>query len=312
MTADERTEWAWSDAPIVLPVSFESREWNAVFVAFYLAEYSGSRLLITHVHDWAEKHPFEEEFRRDVEELAKEVKVEYDYVTVEPDKIPPSVDEIAKSIVKTLVDHKAQSIVMSAHREAFFRELFGRVSDHVARLSSRKVLLVETPQQGVRIPKNPKRIFIPVLKEVHPDPFIIAAALTSSASVPDVEIVAAKIIQLPPTVPLDALEMQDTFKKDEKEFSFLTTQAIRSLGRPVTPILFPVREIGDDILDYLRAKGMDVVVMYSKKQTGFYSFLTKNEYDIVSKAPCIVLVVLPGSQDGEMGNSQQKEKPLPG
>jgi nucleotide-binding universal stress UspA family protein len=291
----ERTEWAWSDAPIVLPVSFESREWNAVFVAFYLAEYSGSTLLITHVHDGAEKHPFEEGFRQDVAELAREVNVKYEYVTVEPRKIPPSIDEIARCIVKTVVDSKSQAIVMSAHREAFFRELFGRVSDHVARLSNRMVVLVETPQLGVRIPKNPKRIFIPVLRDVHPDPFIIAAALTSSASVPDVEIVAAKIVQLPRTVPLDALEMESRFNKDEKEFSFLTTQAIRSLGRPVAPIFFPVREIGEDIPNYLKAKGIDVVVMYSKKQTGFYSFLTKNEYDIVSNAPCVVLVVLPGS-----------------
>lgn len=289
-------EWSWSDAPLVLPVAFQPREWNAVYIAFFLAEYSGSKVIVTHVLEGVEAHAFEVQFRRDLEEFAKKLSVQFEYVTVDPPSKPPSVEEIAKSIVNAANANNAQAIVMSAHREPLFRELFGRVSDHVARSTEKRLVLVETPHEGVTLPKNPKRIFIPVLRETHPDPFIIAAALTSSASVPDVEIIVAKIIDLPPTVPLDAVETSQSLRKEERDFSFFTSLAIKTLGRLFTPKILPVREVGNDVAQFIKDKGIDVIVMYSTRETGFYSFLTKNEYEIVSKSPCVVLVTLAGQQ----------------
>jgi nucleotide-binding universal stress UspA family protein len=288
-------EWSWSDAPLVLPLAFRPREWNAVFIAFYIAEYSGSKVYVTHVLEGEEDHSYREELKHDISELATALSVKYEYVEVTPSSQPPGVDEIAKSLVNTASDKDAQAIVMSAHREPLFRELFGRVSDHVGRTSQTRVVLVETPQEGVIIPRNPKRILVPVLKEQHPDPYIIAAALTSSASVADVEITAAKIIRLPPTVPLDAIDMVHSLKKEEREFSFFTSLAIKTLGRFINPKILPVREVGTDVAQFVRDKGIDILVMFCKRETGFYSFLTKDEYDIVSKSPCVVIVTLPGA-----------------
>ena len=292
----ESVEWSWSDAPIVFPVAFQSREWNAIYIAFYLAEYSGSRVIVTHVLEGEEEHAFAEQLRREIDSLAKELSVRYEYSTVEPRSKPPSVEEIARSIADTADVNNAQAIVMSAHREGLFRELFGRVSDHVARFSGRRVVLVETPQIGMKIPRNPKRIFIPVLKEQHADPFVIAAALTSSASVPDAEITVGKIIELPPTLPLDAVEVSQPLKREEREFSYFTSLAIKALGRFFNPKVVSVRDIGDDVGRYVREQGVDLTVMFCKRKTGFHGFLTKDEYEIVSKSPCIVLVTLAGME----------------
>jgi nucleotide-binding universal stress UspA family protein len=301
MEGSDHVEWAWSNSPIILPVSYESREWNAVYVAFYIAEYSGSKLFITHVHDGAEQHPFQEEFNRDVEELARELDVKYEYVMVEPNTTPPAVEEIARGIVGTAQKTGAQAIVMSAHRETFFRELLGRVSDHVARTSNTRVILVETPKPGVRIPKNPKRILIPVLKRMNTDPFVVSAALTSSASAPDVEIFVAKVIQLPSTVPLDAVDVADVLKREEKDFSYFAAEAIKSLGRTFSPRVLPVREIGEGVHQFVKEKGVDVMVMLSDRKTGFSGFFTKDEYEIVKDAPCVVLVTLPGTDAPRKG-----------
>ncbi len=292
----ESVEWSWSDAPIVLPVAFQSREWNAIYIAFYLAEYSGSRVIVTHVLEDEEEHAFADQLKREIEALARDLSVRYEYSNVEPPSKPPSVEEIARSIVKTADVNNAQAIVMSAHREGLFRELFGRVSDHVARYSGRRVVLVETPQSGMNIPRNPRRIFIPVLKEQHPDPFVIAAALTSSASVPDAEIIVGKIIELPPTLPLDAIDVSQPLRKEEREFSYFTSLAIQALGRFFNPKIVSVREIGEDVGRYIRDQAIDVTVMFSKRETGFHGFLTKDEYEIVSKSPCIVLVTLSGME----------------
>jgi len=289
-------EWSWSDAPLVLPIAYQPREWNAVFIAFYLAEYSGSKVYVTHVLEGEENHDFEQNVKKDIAALASALSVKYEYVDVSPTLRPPGVEEVARALVVIAREKNAQAIVMSAHREALFRELFGRVSDHVAKIAGTRVVLVETPKEGVTIPKNPKRILIPVLKEQHPDPYIIAAALTSSASVADVEITAAKIIELPPTVPLDAIDMVQSLKQEERDFSYFTSLAIKALGRFINPKILPVRDAGIDVAQFVRDKGMDVIVMYSSRETGFYSFLTKDEYEIVSKSPCIVLVTLPGRE----------------
>ncbi len=288
-------EWSWSDVPLILPLAFQPREWNAVFIAFYIAEYSGSKVYVTHVLEGQEDHAFEEQLKKEIADLAAELSVKYEFVEVRPGSQPPGVDEIAKALVATAEDKKAQAIVMSAHREPLFRELFGRVSDHVGRTARTRVVLVETPQVGVSIPKNPKRILVPVLKEQHPDPFIIAAALTSSASAADVEITAAKIIELPPTVPLDAVDMVQSLRKEEREFSYFTSFAIKTLGRFINPKILPVREVGSGVAQFVRDKGIDVLVMFSRRGTGFYSFLTKDEYEIVSKSPCVVIVTLPSA-----------------
>jgi nucleotide-binding universal stress UspA family protein len=290
-----QVEWSWGDAPLVLPLAFQPREWNAVFIAFYIAEYSGSKVYATHVLEGVEDHAMEEEIKRKIAELASNLSVKYEFIEVKPKSQPPSVEEIAQALVATADEKGAQAIVMSAHREALFRELFGRVSDHVGRTAKAKVVLVETPQKGVEIPQSPKRILVPVLKEQHPDPYIIAAALTSSASAADVEITAAKVIELPPTVPLDAVDMVYSLRKEEREFSYFTSLAIKTLGRFINPKIIPVREVGADVAQFVKDKSIDVIVMFSKRETGFYSFLTKDEYEIVSKSPCVVIVTIPGA-----------------
>ena len=286
-------EWSWSDAPLILPLAYQPREWNAVFIAFYIAEYSGSKVLITHVLEGEEDHSFQDKLRKDIADLATQLSVGYEYVDVTPASQPPGVEDVAGAIVETAKQKRAQAIIMSSHREPLFRELFGRVSDHVGRNSRTRVVLVETPQVGVSIPKNPKRILIPVLKEQHPDPYIIAAALTSSASVADVEITAAKIIKIPATLPLNAIDSVQSLRTEEREFSYFTSLAIKTLGRFINPKILPVRETGKDVSEFVKEHGIDILVMYSTRETGFYSFLTKDEYEIVSKSPCIVLVTLP-------------------
>jgi nucleotide-binding universal stress UspA family protein len=293
MPEEASVEWSWSDAPVVLPLAYQPREWNAVYIAFYIAEYSGSKVYVTHVLEGQEDHEAEGRLKKDIAELASALSVKYEYLEATPRSQPPGVEEVAEALVRTARQTKAQAIVMSAHREPLFRELFGRVSDHVARASPTKVVLVETPQDGVQIPRNPRRILIPVLEVQHPDPYVIAAALTSSASVADVEITAAKVIELPPTVPLDAVDTALSLRKEEREFSYFTSLAIKTLGRFINPKILPVREIGSDVAQFVKDRGIDVMVMFSTRETGFHAFLTRDEYDLVRDSPCVVIVTLP-------------------
>ena len=125
-------EWSWSDAPLVLPLAYQPREWDAIYIAFYLAEYSGSKVYVTHVLEGKEDHQYEAKLKTDLDALSKSLSVKYEFVEVLPTSQPPGVEEIAGAIIRTAKERSAQAIVMSAHREPLFRELFGRVSDHVS------------------------------------------------------------------------------------------------------------------------------------------------------------------------------------
>jgi nucleotide-binding universal stress UspA family protein len=181
---------------------------------------------------------------------------------------------------------------MAAHRESFFRELFGRISDRVARDSRHMVVLVETPHRAATIPRRPSKILIPILSEAYDaSPYIIASALTSTATTPDSELVVARVVQLPPTTPLDAMEVSKTLKMLEKSFSYYVANSIQSLGRLFTPRILPVREVGRDVAAYVQDIEADAIVLWSDKPAGFRKLLPREAYDIVAKAPCVVLVV---------------------
>ena len=84
-------------------------------------------------------------------------------------------------------------------------------------------------------------------------------------------------------------------RKEEREFSSFTSLAIKTLGRLISPKILPVREVGNDVAQFINEKKIDVLVMFSGRETGFYSFLTKEEYEIVRRSPIVVIVTVPSS-----------------
>jgi nucleotide-binding universal stress UspA family protein len=287
-------EWSWNDSPIMLPLAFVSREWNAVHIAFFLAEYSGSLVNIMHVNSTEDDSSKKDAFLKKLGPMANELKVKYTVSYVDSRSAEPGVSEIADAIVSQSEKMGCQAIVMSANRESFFREFFGRISDKVARKSKRTVLLVETPHPNITIPTEPSKILIPILRdEYDSSPYIVAAALSSTATTPHSELVVARVVYLPPTIPLDAVEVSKSLRHLEQNFSYYVASSIRNLGRLFTPKILPVRDIGKDVNSYAQEIEADAIVLCNHKPSGFRRLLPREEYDIVGNATRIVLVVFP-------------------
>ena len=290
----KRVEWAWSTQPILFPVSFARQERNAAYVAFFIAEYCGAPVFITHVKTGTEDEIKSHEFLAELMKFAESLKVKVRYNVVDTGKGNVKVGDIASAIVTEAEWRGCQAVIMSAQREPFFRELFGRVSDRVARATRCRVVLVETPWIGLTIPRKPSKILIPVLSdEVNPEPFILASALTSSAAVPDVELTAVRVMELPPTTPLDAIEVSYSLRAQEKHFSAWISECIQSSGRLFTPRILAVRGIGPELSRYAKDTGTDLIIMSCARPQKFKSLLSRSEYELVKKSPCIVLVVFP-------------------
>ncbi|MBI2185001.1 MAG: universal stress protein [Thaumarchaeota archaeon] len=289
-----KIEWSWDDSPILMPLAFESREWNAVYIAFFLAEYSGSQIYMIHVKSVNEDQDKVKTFLNRIEAFASALKVKYTVTEIDTGRKEPSVSDIAKEIVSASERLDCQAIIMAAHRESFFRELFGRISDRVVRDSKRTVLLVESPHPGVTIPLAPSKILIPIMRDKHDaSPYIVAAALTSTASAPNTELVVARVVTLPLTTPLDAVDFSKSLGELEQRFSNEVADSIKSLGRLFIPKILPVREVGEDLKGYAQEIGADAMILWSDKPSGFHKLLTRDEYEVVKRTPCVVIVAFP-------------------
>lgn len=286
-------EYSWGDGPLVTPVSLDPEEWNAFYVVFFLAECTGSIVHLVHVKGSTESEERKEKLLSEVGKFAKNLRVKYEFQEIESGKDFADVEDISRAIIQKSDQVKAQTIVMAANRETFFRELFGRISDRVVRNSTRKVILVETPLRGIKLPSAPRKILIPILREEpKPDTFILASALTSSASTADAQVSVIRVVPMPPTIPLDAVEVADILKSEEQDFSTQISGYIQGLGRIFSPRIVAVRQIGQDVASFAEEQGTDLIIMQGDRNSGGYRSFTRSEkYEIVAKAHCITLVV---------------------
>ncbi|MEM3383550.1 MAG: universal stress protein [Nitrososphaerales archaeon] len=291
---NEKIEWSLGNSPILLPLAYESREWNSISTAFYLAEYSGSKIIVFHVKTEMSDKSIREESLKTIKDFASCFNVNYEVRETKDIVSSKDVAKISDKIASAAKEYDCQAIVMSAYKEGFIREFFGRVSDRVVRKAICDVILVETPKSGMRIPAQIKKIMIPILKnKFSPAPLIIATALTSSASMPDCEVVAVRVLNMPLTTSMDAIESTKFFRKIENSFSKKIAVAISSLGKLLSPKLLAVRDLGVDVADYAKETRIDLIIMESNKPGRLGPMMTRDEYAIIRRAPCITLAVFP-------------------
>ena len=276
-------------------MAFEERESNAVYTAFVLAEYSGSRVKVFHVNTDQDDEKRNKERLGEIHKLADTFKVNFTVTQSESKVLASDAERISDMIVSESEKEETQAIVMSAFKETFIREFFGRIADRVARKARCKVILVETPKLGVRIPDSPKNIVIPVLNEkVHSEPFVIAAAFTSSATTRDFEIVAARPIRLPATLPIDSIEsskvLQDVMRNFEREIGLINPL----VGRVFVPKALAVRDVSEGIATFASENQADMLILGCKKPSKLGPTITKEEYAVVRKTDCIALVTFAG------------------
>lgn len=290
-----KAEWNWMPSTILLPLAFEQREWNAVYAAFVLAEYSGSKIKVFHVSTEQDDEKRNMEMIAELNKLADTFRVNFTFTQSESKVLSSDAERISEMIVNESQKEEMQAIVMSAFKETFIREFFGRISDRVARKAKCKVILVETPKPDLKISDVPKRIVIPVLNEkIHSEPFIIAAAFTSSATTRDFEIVAARPIRLPATLPMDSIEsskvLQDIMRNFEREIGSINPL----VGRVFVPKVLAVRDVSDGVATFASENQTDMLILGCNKPSKLGPTITKEEYAVVRKTDCIALVTFAG------------------
>jgi hypothetical protein len=272
--------------PVVILSFLASGTRDALSVATSLAEQSRSRVLIASDHELPESQ---------AEVLAAESGVPFEYVSLGPAKGPKGMKAAAHAIKNYADRLETEMIVVPVEREVFSK--WGRKDlGWIEELAGKRVVLLSAPPGQAGKLSHPSRLLIPVLDEFHPEVFALAGALTSSAHIPDVDIVAAKVIRIPQSIPLYSTYRPESLVDAEKELSFLKPIRGLPLLRRLTGRVLLVRDIGTDLVEFAREKRVDMIILQGDWALSRQGLLPKKERVIAEKAPCTVAVMLPASR----------------
>jgi hypothetical protein len=275
--------------PIVLSLTSQTGEENIAVISMNLARNSGSRLIVLRILNKQLKTSLDYDIERSLRDAAEESGVPCEYIDV---RAPQTIES---NIKETVGKTDAETIIISVPKTVFFGgRRTAQLVKWIENIPSKKLILVSSPIKSIEKPHPPFRILIPVLHEFHEELFGLTALLTAHSVVPDVDIIAAKVMEFPPTVQLYSRYYPESMVIKSKEFSILRHSSVRVLRRYITPLTLFVQDTSRGIAHFVKERKVDMIIMEGDWSEKNHGFLRKEERKIVKKAPCSIIVTLPG------------------
>ncbi len=283
-------------APVLLPLTLEGSDANAADVALSLAEYSGSRLIVVRLPDARGRPGRTRELERRIQDLAQASEIPCSVVDLPRSNGGRGRRALGRDLESLAARTQADTVVVPVDADLFAGGAARRRDSWIADLKRRRVLLVRGPGPGIGAPDRLRRILIPVLDEFRSEPFDLAASLTAGSAFPAVDVVAAKVIKIPPIVPLYSTYRPESLVDQEKELSFLKALRTRPIMRLLTPKILMVRDIGRDLVEFAEEREIEGILMAGRWEAIHHGFLSKDERQVALKAKGTVVVILPAAK----------------
>jgi Ca2+-transporting ATPase len=278
--------------PVIVPVRMTHGGETAIMVAMTLAKKVGSRVVIARVTDDSTKEWMHT--RLDLAaQKASGGEVPYEYVDVGGGA--HSNAKWAAELRSVVDDVKAETLVVSVPNEALAgNAAAARKISWLSAFSDLNVQLV-SPGAGKMEPARHRqfRILIPVLREFDKGPFDLADALSVNSTIPDVDVVATKILEIPQIVPLYSVHRPESMIDTARHLSFVDNLKGMHLAKILHPKVLLVRIIGRDLTDWARERGVDLIILSGKwgsKKNGYLK--NREEREIAARSQCSVVVTL--------------------
>jgi magnesium-transporting ATPase (P-type) len=274
-------------SPVVV-LSFSSTDMrDALPVVIGIAEQSGSKVLI------ASDRKLPASYR---EFLSSESNVKSQFIGLEAAKGPKRMRGAAKALRRYAERAGSEMIVLTVNRDVFASRNSRKKVGWIEEFSGKRVILVSGPPKRTRAMARPHRLLLPVLDDFHPEPFVLAGTLTSSSPFPDVDVVAARVIRIPQTIPLYSTYRPESLVDAEQELSFLRTISGLPLLRRLSSKVLLVRNTIVDLIDFAEKRRVDLIILRGDWSESRHGFLPKRERRIAAKAHCAVAVVMPAAR----------------
>ena len=262
-------------------------EEDTALISINLARNSGSRLIVMRILNKKLKTSLDYDMERTIRDAAEDAGVPCKYIDVHAPQT------IVNSVQETIEKNHAETIIIPVPRNFFFGGRHAtQFAKWIEKLSGNKIILVSSPIKSMKKSHPPFRILIPVLHEFHQGPFDLTALLTAHSVIPNVDIIAAKVMEFPPTVQLYSRYYPESMVIKSDEFSILRNRSVRPLRRYVTPLTLFVQDISRGIAHFVEERNVDMIIMEGDWDEKHHGFLRKEERKFVKKTSCSVIVTL--------------------
>ena len=255
----------------------------ALPTALSMAEQSGSRVLI------ASNRELPESYR---EYVSTRTRIPCEHIRFDLAEGSKGKQSAASGMRRYAERAGAEMIVVHVDRDIFSRRRARRKARWIEEFSGKRVVLVSGPPDAPRHPEQAHRLLIPVLDEFHPEVFALAGALSSSSRMPDVDVVAAKVIRMPQTIPLYSTYRPESLVDSDRELSFLKTLGGLPLLRRISAKVLLVRDISRDLTKFAEDRRVDMIILRGDWAASRHGYLPKTERRIAARTSSHVAVLL--------------------
>lgn len=259
---------------------------TAIPLAIGIAEQSGSKIVFASPNDLPKKE----------RQFLTETGIPSEHIKLEMTKTGKGMRAAANAIKRYGERVGAEMIVLPVRRGLFTSRKARKRASWLSELSDKRVVLVSGPTKRPVTLEPIRRLLIPVLDEFHAEVFALAGALTSSAKMPDVDVVAAKVIRIPPTIPLYSTYRPESLVDSEHELSFLKSVSGLPILRHLSAKVLLVRDVSRDLVQFAEERRADMILFRGDWSAIHRGFLTETERKIAANAPTRVLVLLPSAK----------------
>jgi Ca2+-transporting ATPase len=211
----------------------------------------------------------------------------------------PDEKAVTKAIEEAIKETHAKTLIIPVARSTLVGGMRAlKKLSWVRNFPDRRLLLVSGPKAvNEGSAKRPLSILIPVLREFRQGPFDVARILTAGSMFPDVDVVAAKVVEINRSNLMYSFYRRESLAIEDRQFEFLRTHLSRRMARLIHPFVLLARNVGGDISRFAKEKNVDLILMQAAPDGEGGGILSKVERDIAAKAPCTVVVVLGPSHD---------------
>jgi len=120
----------------------------------------------------------------------------------------------------------------------------------------------------------------------------LSGSLTSSSVIPNVDIIAVKVIEFPPNVPLYSLYYPESLIIKSGELPILRRPSLRALHRYITPLTLYVKDVSHGIANFVVERKVHMIIMEGYWVARRNGFLSKEERKFAKTVPCSIVVTL--------------------
>ncbi len=276
-------------APILFPVTSEPGEDDVAIIAMTYARNVGSRLVVLRVLSQELKTTVDYDMERYMRDYAADIDLPLDYIDIhDATQLSTTMLEMAKNVKAHMIISCIPQKILLAGSHAVTRS-----ASWIDELPDTALILVGLAKKQAEKLQPPFRVLIPVLHSFENEPFEFAAALTSSSFIPDVNVIAAKVIEFPQNAPLYSLYNPEYIETRTLDFGLFRRAPIQALRRRITPLVLYVQDISRGIAKFVRQRKVQIIILtgdWSQEKNGF---LAKRDRQIVQRVDCAVIVTLP-------------------